>query len=156
MINIIAVVAKNRAIGKNNQLLWHLPDDLKHFKEITQNHPVVMGLNTYYSIGKALPNRINVVVSKDLIEIPNCSVFTSLQEAIDFANSKDNEIFIIGGASIYEQTIKIADKLYLTIVDREVLDADAFFPDYSEFTNIVKQENFETDGFKYSFVELIK
>lgn len=156
MINIIAVVAKNLAIGKNNQLLWHLPDDLKHFKEITQNHPVVMGLNTYYSIGKPLPNRINVIVSKDKIEIPNCYVFTSLQEAIDFALSKDKEIFIIGGASIYAQTIKRADKLFLTIVDKEVSDADAFFPDYSEFKNIVKQENFETDDFKYSFVELIK
>ncbi len=156
MINIIAVVAKNRAIGKNNQLLWHLPDDLKHFKEITQNHPVVMGLNTYYSIGKALPNRINVVVSKDQIEIPNCFVFTSLDGAIKFASSKDKEIFIIGGASIYEQTIKNADKLYLTIVDEEVNDADAFFPDYGEFKNIVSQENFETDDFKYSFVELTK
>jgi len=156
MINIIAVVAKNLAIGKNNQLLWHLPDDLKHFKEITQNHPVVMGLNTYYSIGKPLPNRINVIVSKDKIEIPNCYVFTSLQEAIDFALSKDKEIFIIGGASIYKQTIDSADKLYLTIVDQEVSDADAFFPDYSEFKNILKQENFETDDFKYSFVELIK
>ncbi|HNV96811.1 MAG TPA: dihydrofolate reductase [bacterium] len=156
MINIIAVVAKNLAIGKNNQLLWHLPDDLKHFKEITQNHPVLMGLNTYYSIGKPLANRINVVVSKDKIEIPNCEVFTSLEMAIDFALSKDKEIFIIGGASIYEQTIKTADKLYLTIVDCEVTDADAFFPDYSEFKNIIKQENFETDDFKYSFVELIK
>jgi dihydrofolate reductase len=156
MINIIAVVAKNRAIGRNNQLLWHLPDDLKHFKEITQNHPVVMGLNTYYSIGKPLPNRINVVVSKDKIEIPNCEVFTSLESAIDFASSKDEQIFIIGGASIYEQTISVADKLYLTIVDKEVTDADAFFPDYSEFKNIIKQENFEIDDFKYSFVELTK
>ena len=142
MINIIAVVAKNLAIGKNNQLLWHIPDDLKHFKEITQNHPVVMGLNTYYSIGKPLPNRINIVVSKDKIEIPNVHVFTSLDTAIDFALSQNEEIFIIGGASIYEQTIKKADKLYLTIVDQEVNDADAFFPDYSEFKTIIKQENF--------------
>lgn len=156
-LSIICAISLNRAIGKNNKLLFDIPEDLEHFKNITEGHPVIMGLNTYYSIGRPLPKRTNIVVSKDKIEIENCLVFTSLDEAIAKAKELDDtEVFVIGGGSIYAQTIDKADKLYLTIVDEVIEDADTYFPDYSEFKNIIKEEHFETDNFKYSFVELIK
>lgn len=156
-LSIICAVSENLAIGKNNKLLFDIPADLEHFKNITEGHPVIMGLNTYNSIGRPLPKRTNIILSKDKIEIENCLVFTSLDEAIKKAKELDDEeVFVIGGGSIYAQTINLADKLYLTIVDEIVEDADTFFPDYSEFKNIIKEEHFENDNFKYKFVELTK
>lgn len=128
MITIVVAMGLNNEIGANNQLLWHLPKDLKHFKDLTTEHPIIMGRKTYESIGKALPNRTNIVISrkKDWFE-EGILIVGSLKEALKFAKKMDEEIFIIGGGNIYEQTIELADKLEVTHVKAE-LEADVFFP----------------------------
>ena len=127
-ISLIAAMAKNRVIGKGNQMPWHLPADLKHFKETTLNHPVIMGRKTYESIGKALPNRHNVVVTRDRhYQLNDADVVHSLDAALAFVTGE--EIMIIGGGNIYEQMLPQADRLYLTFIDLEV-DGDAHFPDW--------------------------
>ena len=132
MITLIVAMGKNREIGKENQLLWHLPKDLKHFKELTSGHPIIMGRKTYESIGKPLPNRTNIVISRknDWFE-EGILIVGSIKEAVKFAKKIDEEVFIIGGGNIYEQTIDLADKLEVTLVDA-VLDADTFFPKINE------------------------
>lgn len=159
MISIICCIAKNLAIGRNNQLLWHISDDLKHFKKITTGHPIIMGQKTYESMGRPLPNRTNIVLTQDPnFKAEGVQVFYSIPEAIEFAQKTDPvEFFIIGGGSIYKQFLPLADKLYLTLVDDAPQDADTFFPDYTElFKNTVSEEPHESDGLKYSFVELTK
>lgn len=132
MITLIVAMGKNREIGKENQLLWHLPKDLKHFKELTSGHPIIMGRKTYESIGKPLPNRTNIVISRknDWFE-EGILIVGSIKEAVKFAKKIDEEVFIIGGGNIYEQTIELADKIEVTLVDAE-LDADTFFPRINE------------------------
>lgn len=129
MITLVVAMDKKRGIGARNQLLWHLPADLKHFKNVTSGHPVIMGRKTYESIGKALPNRTNIVVSsrKDWFE-EGILIVGNLKEALKFARKIDDEIFIIGGGNIYEQTIGVADKLEVTEVDG-IFDAEVFFPE---------------------------
>lgn len=157
MISIIAVIGQNRALGKNNQLLWRLPQDLKRFKKITFGHPVIMGRVTYESLGKPLPGRINIIVTRNKdFKAPGCLVFDSLEKAVNFAKNKDKEVFIIGGGQIYEQGIRTAEKLYLTIVD-DSPEADTFFPDYRDFKKKVFQsEPQQENGYTYYFLELIK
>lgn len=157
IVSIIAAVAKNLAIGKNNQLLWHLPEDLKRFKSLTIGHPIIMGQRTFESIGRALPGRTNIVVSDKLnYQALGCQVAHSLEEALRFAMlaQGDNEIFIIGGGMIYKQAINLADKLYLTLVDGE-FEADTFFPDYAQFKRVIYQSEWMNSGsVKYQFLEL--
>lgn len=157
-ISIIVVIGKNREIGCNNQLLWNLPEDMKRFKNITTGHTVIMGSKTFESIGGALPERNNIVIAfgKDY-NAPGCTVVTSIDEAVETAKKqeKNGETFIIGGGSIYKQFLPLTDKLYLTIVD-DAPEADTFFPDYSEFKNIVFEEGLETDNYKLTFLELTK
>lgn len=128
MITIVVAMGLNNEIGADNQLLWHLPKDLKHFKEITSGHPIIMGRKTYESIGKPLPNRTNIVVSrkKNWFE-EGILIVGSLKEALKFAKKVDENIFIIGGGNIYEQTIELADRLEVTQVNAE-LPADIYFP----------------------------
>ncbi|RRQ46352.1 dihydrofolate reductase [Chryseobacterium sp. SC28] len=128
MITIIAAIGRNNALGKDNRLLWRLPEDLKHFKSLTENHPVVMGRKTYESIGKPLPNRTNIVVSRrenwfqeDIL------IVSKLKEALKFAKKIDEDVFIIGGGEIYKQTMELADRLEITFVDED-FEADTFFP----------------------------
>ncbi len=128
MITIIAAIGKNNALGKDNQLLWRLPKDLKHFKSLTENHPVVMGRKTYESIGKALPNRTNIVVSrKDNWFEENILIVSKLKEALKFAKKINEDFFIIGGGEIYKQTMELADKLEITYLEED-FEADTFFP----------------------------
>jgi len=128
MITIIAAIGKNNALGKDNQLLWRLPKDLRHFKSLTENHPIVMGRKTYESIGKALPNRTNIVVSrKENWFQEDILIVSKLKEAIKFAKKIDEDIFIIGGGEIYKQTIELADRLEITLVEED-FEADTFFP----------------------------
>lgn len=128
MITIIAAIGKNNALGKDNQLLWRLPKDLKHFKSLTENHPVVMGRKTYESIGKALPNRTNIVVSrKDNWFEENILIVSKLKEALKFAKKINENFFILGGGEIYKQTMELADKLEITYVEED-FEADTFFP----------------------------
>lgn len=130
-VNIIAAVAQNRAIGFENKLIYWLPDDLKRFKQLTTGHTIIMGRNTYLSLPKgALPNRRNVVLSRTVTELPGCDVYPSLDEAL--RNCADNEdVYIIGGSSVYEQAMPLADRLCLTEIHDTPANADAFFPDYS-------------------------
>ncbi len=154
---MICAVGKNREVGFKNQLLWRLPGDLEHFKKITMGHVVVMGQKTFESIGRALPGRKNIVLSLEPnYKAENCEVSIDLQGLAKKYKNTDEEVFIIGGASIYKQFIQYANKLYLTLVD-DAPEADTYFPDYSEFKNIVSEsEPQEENGIKYKFVELIK
>ncbi len=128
MITIVAAIGNNNALGKDNQLLWKLPDDLRHFKAITENHPVVMGRKTFESIGKALPNRTNIVVSrKENWFQEGILIVSTLKEALKFAKKIDENVFVIGGGEIYKQTLEAADRLEITQVDGD-FDADTFFP----------------------------
>lgn len=155
MITIVVAMGLKNEIGANNQLLWHLPKDLKHFKEITSGHPIIMGRKTYESIGKPLPNRTNIVVStkKDWFE-EGILIVGSLKEAIKFAKKMDEEIYIIGGGNIYEQTIDLAEKLEVTQVNAE-LKADIFFPKINpkiwNKTNEVSHEKDEKNEYDFSF-----
>jgi dihydrofolate reductase len=128
MTTIVVAMGEKNEIGFENQLLWHLPKDLKHFKEITSGHPVIMGRKTYESIGKPLPNRTIIVVSRktDWFE-EGILIVGSIKEAVKFAKKIDEEVFIIGGGKIYEQTMDIVDKLEVTLVKAD-LEADTFFP----------------------------
>ncbi|SOE20855.1 dihydrofolate reductase [Spirosomataceae bacterium TFI 002] len=141
-ISLIIAVAKNNVIGKDNQLIWRLSEDLKNFKRLTSGHSIVMGRKTYDSIGRPLPNRHNIVItrSKELF-YDGCLMAYGLQEAIDIAKQLDGneEIFIIGGANIYTQALPMVSKVYLTLVDAEP-EGDAFF-DLRLFDNFQKIES---------------
>ena len=128
MITLVVAMGKNNAIGKDNKLLWHLPKDLKHFKNLTSGHPIIMGRKTYESIGKPLPNRTNIVVSRrnDWFE-EGILIVPSIKDALKHAKKISDNVFVIGGGNIYEQTIDKADRLEVTVVDAE-LDADVRFP----------------------------
>jgi len=130
MISLIAAIGKNNELGKGNALLWNMPADMKHFREITSLHAVIMGRKTFESIGKPLPNRRNIVITRDAdYKKEGVEVVHSFSEALDLFPNKNEEIFIIGGAEMYKQTIPVADKLYITHVDAEDAGADAFFPE---------------------------
>lgn len=158
MITIIAAVARNRAIGFENKLLYWLPNDLKRFKALTTGHTIIMGRNTFESLPKgALPNRRNVVLSRTTKELPGCEVFPTLEEALQSCRS-DEDIYIIGGARVYEQAIRFADRLCLTEIDDTPKDADAFFPDYSDWKVETKEThpNDEKHAFEYAFVDYVR
>jgi dihydrofolate reductase len=126
-ISLIVATSENNAIGKDNQLLWHLPADLKHFKDITTGHPILMGRKTYESIGRPLPNRRNIVITRqEDLTIAGVEIATSITEAISLC-STEKEVFIIGGAEIYKSALPFAHRIYLTTVHQHY-EADAFFP----------------------------
>ena len=154
-ISIIAAVAKNRAIGYKNKLIYWLPNDLKRFKALTTGHTIVMGRNTYLSLPKgALPNRRNVVLSRTTTELPGCDVYPSLQAALQSCKP-DEDIYLIGGARVYEQALPLADRLCLTEVDDVPAEADAFFPDYSGWLVASRESHPKDDrhAFGYAFVD---
>ncbi|PWN60510.1 dihydrofolate reductase [Chryseobacterium viscerum] len=132
MTTIVVAMGEKNEIGFENQLLWHLPKDLKHFKDITSGHPIIMGRKTYESIGKPLPNRTNIVVSrkKNWFE-EGILIVGSIKEALKFAKKIDEEVFVIGGGNIYEQTMDLVDRLEVTLVKAD-LKADTFFPKINE------------------------
>ena len=154
MLSLIVAASDNFAIGKDNQLLWHLPNDLKFFKRTTSGRSIIMGRKTYESLGKALPNRQNIVVSRQAdLELFDAKVFSSLEEAIAFCKEEE-EVFIIGGAEIYKQSLHLVDKIYITKVHHE-FDADAYFPevDFSAW-KVIFEEHHQKDekhAFPYSF-----
>ena len=152
MIKIIVAISKNRVIGDSNKLIWHLPADLKRFKEVTGGHPIVMGRKTYQSIGRPLPNRRNIIITRDEnYEVDGCEVVNSIEEALLLTNS---DCFIIGGGEIYKQTLHIATQIYLTQVDEE-FDGDTTFPELPTHWYVSKKEDFEADEknpYNYSFI----
>ena len=151
MISLIAAIGKNGEIGKNNELIWHIKEDMQYFKQMTLNHPVIMGFNTYKSIGRALPNRKNIVITKNNQNKINDKNIFVYDDIINFNSSKlgpslvrnnklgnlikvlkdDEEYFIIGGSSIYQAFYDVADKLYLTEINAEDKTADSYFPKIS-------------------------
>ncbi len=135
MISIIVAISANNAIGKGNSMPWHIPEDLKYFKRTTMGHPVIMGYNTFRSLGgKPLPGRKNIVVSTR--QTPGlhdgAEFFSSLQDAINVAEQDSSEIFLIGGGHLYRSSIDLADRLYITKIDTVIDNADTFFPEISE------------------------
>lgn len=157
-ISIIAAVARNRAIGKDNNLIYRLPNDLKRFKQLTTGNTIIMGRKTFESLPKgALPNRRNIVLTRSDATFAGCDTYRSLDEALK--NCADNEdIYIIGGGYIYTQSMGMADRLCLTEIDDTPEEADTFFPDYSEWhetwrENHDKDERHEQ---KYAFVDYEK
>jgi len=156
-ISIIVAIAQNFAIGRNNDLLFHLPNDLKRFKQITTGHPVIMGRNTLLSLPKgALPNRRNIVITDNPAEkFDGCEMVFSIDEAIESVKN-ETESFIIGGGMIYRQFYPFAGKLYLTLVHQD-FEADVHFPEvvYSEWEELEREDHFdEKNGFNYSYLNL--
>ena len=156
MLSIIVAVAENNVIGKDNDLIWHLPGDLKHFKETTTGHYVIQGRKTYESCGRPLPNRTNVIITRDKnYKADGCIVVHSLEQAISEAKN-DPEAFIIGGGKIYEQALSLVDRIYLTKV-HHLFEGDTFFPEINNDEWIeVDRRDFEPDEKnKYAFTILI-
>lgn len=154
-MTIIAAIDENNAIGNNNQLLWHLPLDLKRFKSLTQNHVILMGRKTFESLVRPLPNRQNMVISsKADYPVPdNVYLFSSLSEALEAARSKDSNPYIIGGGTIYSQALKYADTLELTLVHTQIDKADTYFPeiDFSEWNKTFDEFHPKDDKHLYDF-----
>jgi dihydrofolate reductase len=161
MITIIAAIAKNNALGKDNELIWHLPADLKRFKKTTTGHHILMGRNTFESIGKPLPNRTTIIITRnDNYFKDGCLIANSLEQALELAK-EDEQIFIIGGAQVYKYALEnnLVDTLDITLVHYE-FEADAFFPkiDFKIWEEVAR-ENFKADEkneFDYSFVRFKK
>jgi dihydrofolate reductase len=165
-VSIIVAMANNRAIGKDNQLLWHIPEDLKYFKKTTFGKPIIMGRKTFESIGRALPGRLNIVVTRQKdFQHPQIRVVNTVEEALKVAEAHAyidgiDEVMCIGGAEIYSSTLPKADRLYVTHVDAEI-EGDAFFPEIndSEWKQISKQEFLleddkkkgQADNYNFSF-----
>jgi len=157
-ISIIVAMAKNRVIGKENDMPWHLPADLQHFRQKTLDKPVIMGRKTYESIGRPLPKRHNIIISRNSdYKVESCDVVGSLDEAISVAGDVD-ELFIIGGGFLYEQTVDQADKFYLTFIDLAV-DGDTFFPEYDHLSlrqiAIEHHQKDEKNPYDYTFTEFV-
>lgn len=145
--SIIAAIGKNRELGRNNDLIWHLKEDMKFFKEKTTNHKIIMGRKTLESLPKLLPNRHHIVLTSLAIDNSNIETYKSMKELLENTKDLNEEIFIIGGASIYKEFIDIADKMYLTEIDEECNDATVYFPyfDKKEWTreiiSDIKEDN---------------
>ena len=161
MITIIAAISKNNGLGKDNDLIWHLPADLKRFKKITSGNYILMGRNTFESIGKPLPNRTTIIITRNKNYFKEgCLIANSIEEAINLVEN-EHEIFIIGGAQIYKEAIakNLADKLDITLV-HENFEADVFFPEINPNTwEEISREDFKADEknkLDYSFVSYKK
>ncbi|OGT36540.1 MAG: dihydrofolate reductase, partial [Gammaproteobacteria bacterium RIFCSPHIGHO2_12_FULL_38_14] len=158
-LSAIAAMADDRLIGKNNRLPWHLPADFKHFKSLTTGHIVIMGRRTYESIGKPLPNRTNIVITRNTsFEAPGCIIMNSIDDAIQFAaQGTETEIFILGGEAIYKACIPYLDRIYLTLVHHH-FEGDAYFPilDASVWVETKREDHSadEHNPYAYSFTML--
>lgn len=154
-ISMIAAIGENRELGKKGGLTWRLSRDLKRFKELTTGHSIIMGRKTFESIGRPLPNRVNIIITRDSQYFQEgCIVVHSMEEAITAAkNSATEKIFIIGGGEIYTQALPHANELALTLIDAEDPEADVFFPEFEkEFTEVSREEPQEENGVRYTWV----
>lgn len=157
LISLIVAMDEERGIGKDNHLPWHVPEDLKRFKALTMGHPIIMGRKTHESIGRALPGRTNIVITRDeLYRATGCVICYTLEGAIEYAGQEGTEeIFIIGGAKVFAQAIDLADKLYVTLV-KGTHGADTFFPAYDEFRQVLREEHKQDEMYQYTFVDLAR
>jgi dihydrofolate reductase len=156
-ISLIVAMASNRAIGLNNQMPWHLSADLKRFKQITMGHPIIMGRKTFEAIGKPLPGRTNIIVSRNVsYQQEGCVVVDSIEAAINHGCRLGEEVFVIGGATLYTVTLPIADNLYITHINQD-FEGDTFFPEFSkaDWAEAGKEEIFNDEkvSFSYSFLK---
>ncbi|MFA9262827.1 MAG: dihydrofolate reductase [Undibacterium sp.] len=155
-ISLIVACSENRVIGNEGKIPWHLPDDFRRFKERTVGHAIIMGRKTHESIGRPLPGRTNIVITRDVTrDIPGCVVAGNLDEALLKAcETESEEIFIIGGGQIYAEALPKAERLYLTRI-HAIMDGDAFFPEYSHiFGKVIEQEESEEAGYQISYLTL--
>lgn len=163
-LSLIAAMGENRVIGNKGKIPWHIPEDFKRFKSLTLGHPVIMGRKTFESIGKPLPKRTNIVVTRNTSFTPRgwneatpkeLAVVHTLEKALEMAKKSPGceEMFIIGGAQIYKQALPLADKLYLTIVKGDFV-GDAFFPDYSRFDTEISREEHKNENYQFTFLDL--
>lgn len=179
-ISFVAALSENRVIGKDGHLPWHIAADLKHYRALTKHHVIIMGRKTFDSIGRPLPERVNIVITHDqLWKMEGVIVVHSLEEAVEKAKEiinsyllhllkrevlqdglsfplRSDEICIIGGGHIFSEALPLADILHLTLVYTTIENGDAFFPDYSEFKRVLKKEDGESNGYKYTFIDLIR
>jgi len=151
-VSLIVAMTKGRVIGRENQMPWHLPEDLKLFKKVTTGHIIAMGRKTYESIGRPLPNRENFVISKTVDSIEGCRVFKNIKECIDAAENYDKKLFFIGGGTIYAEAVKFADEMHISWV-KEDFEGDTYFPEFdiSEWEEAGSEE-FE----KFIYVKYIR
>lgn len=152
-VSLIVAVAHNRVIGVNNTLPWHLPEDLKRFRALTTGHHIIMGRKTYESLGRLLPGRTTVIVTRNkAYNVEGALIADSLEEAISLCKD-DNEAFVIGGAELYKDALKLADKLYLTEIDLQV-EGDAFFPEFqeSEWKETSREAHTSAQGLPFSYI----
>lgn len=152
-INVIAAMARNRVIGLNNALPWHLPDDLRHFKGLTMGHHIIMGRKTYESIGRPLPGRTTVIVTRDRhYKVDGCLTADSIPMALRLSG-EDEDVFFVGGAEMYAQVLPLAQRLFLTEIQEE-FEGDAWFPDFdpTPWKELVRQVHVSPEGLNYHFV----
>lgn len=156
MISIIAAIGKNNELGKDNNLIWHIKGDLAHFKELTMHKKIVMGAATYKSLPKKLEGREYIILSKSLSNIPNAVVYQSFNDLLAYLNTLDEEVMVIGGASIYKLFLPYAEVLYLTEIEEES-NADVYFPEFDkkDFTKTLIEEHVD-DDIKYKFVTYVR
>lgn len=155
MITLIAATSENNALGKDNQLVWHLPDDFKRFKQLTSGHHIIMGRKTFESFPKPLPNRTHIIITRQKnYAVEGCFIANSIKNAIAMA-PKDEEVFIIGGAEIYKQSIDFADKIELTRV-HSTFDADAYFPEINlnNWTLVFEEHHYKDEKHQFDFTFL--
>lgn len=157
IVSIIVAASRNNVIGKDNDLVWHLSSDLKRFKKLTTGHHIIMGRKTFESIGKPLPNRTSIIITRQPdYKVDGCIVVNSLEEALNRVEN-DEEVFIIGGGSIYSEAVEKADKLYLTRVHADV-DGDTYFPKlvYKEWETLSREDHLpdEKNPYPYSFIDM--
>ena len=157
IISIIVAMGKNKVIGIKNKLPWNLPADMEHFKELTKGKPIIMGMKTFESIGKPLPNRINIVISHITdYKAKGCIIVHSIEEALKAAEGNE-EVMIAGGASIYKEFLHKANKMYLTLIDGD-FEGDAYFPEYKieewEETSYEEHERDKDNPYNYTFLIL--
>src|SRR3989338_2231959 len=158
MISFIVAVTKNDVIGKDGGILWYLPADLSHFKQTTMGHPIIMGRKTHESIGKTLPGRYNVLITrqKDYQPADGCTVVNSIEEALNLPKVKtDSEVFIIGGAEIYNQAMPLADRIYLTRIHTKMEGDKLFKFDESKWREVSRQEHKADEKNRYGYDFLI-
>ena len=156
MISIIAAIGKNNELGKDNNLIWHIKGDLAHFKELTMHKKIVMGASTYKSLPKKLEGREYIILSKSLNNIPDAGVYSNFDDLLAYLNTLDEEVMIIGGASIYKLFLPYAEVLYLTEIEEES-NADVYFPEFDKkaFTKTFSEEHVD-DNIKYKFVTYVR
>lgn len=161
ILSAIAAMAQNRVIGKNNKLPWHLPEDLKFFKEKTKGRVLIMGRKTFESLGKPLPNRFHIVITRQesyKFEDPNVQVVHDLKTAVELAHMLTtkykakfgDEVFVCGGGEIYKESLDVVDRIYLTVIEHDV-EGDAQFPEFSENDFNLSHKDARTEPFAYSF-----